>query len=312
MINAFKLRVEAFLVFVGIVSAQLSPDYYAKTCPNVLPVIKSAVKSAVANETCNGASLLRLHFHDCVVNRCDASVLLDGLLGEKTSIPNINSLKGFEIIDSIKYQLESSCPGVLSCADILAVASRDSVVAFGGPSWTVRVGRRDSLTASSIAPALNLPPPTFDLSLLIPNFAAKGFNIKELVALSGAHTIGKARCVNFRGRIYNESNINSSYAASLRKNCPFSGGDDNLADLSVTTPTTFDNSYFTSLLSQNGLLHSDQQLFNGGGTDSQVRAYSSNATSFFRDFADAMIKMGNLSPLIYPHGQIRRTCRVVN
>ena len=58
---------------------------------------------------------------------CDASVLLDG--GEKTAPANTNSLRGFEVIDSIKTQLESSCPGVVSCADILSVAARDSVVA---------------------------------------------------------------------------------------------------------------------------------------------------------------------------------------
>ncbi|KAL6146295.1 hypothetical protein ACLB2K_056978 [Fragaria x ananassa] len=309
----FKAFFSFFLLLVGIASAQLSSTFYSSSCPKALATIKSAVDSAVSSEARMGASLLRLHFHDCF--GCDASVLLDdtaNFTGEKTAGPNANSLRGFDVVDTIKSQLESLCPGVFSCSDILAVAARDSVVALGGPSWTVQLGRRDSTTASLSAANTNIPAPTLNLSALLTSFSNKGFNAKELVALSGSHTIGQARCTTFRARLYNEANIDSSFATSLKANCPSSGGDANLSPLDVTTPNKFDNAYFKNLVSQKGLLHSDQQLFSGGSTNAQVNAYVSNPGTFSTDFAKAMVKMGNLSPLTGTNGQIRTDCKKVN
>ncbi|XP_040992006.1 cationic peroxidase 1-like [Juglans microcarpa x Juglans regia] len=304
-----------FLLFGGGAFGQLSSNYYARTCPRALSTIKTAVNNAVSKEYRMGASLLRLHFHDCFINGCDASVLLDdtaNFTGEKTAGPNANSLRGYEEIDTVKSQVESICPGVVSCADILAVAARDSVVALGGPSWTVQLGRRDSTTAGFEAANSEMPSPGMDLSDLISGFSNKGFTEKEMVALSGAHTIGEVRCLIFRERIYNETNIDSTYATSLKSNCSSTGGDDNLAPLDVTTPVAFDNAYFKNLVNSKGIMHSDQQLFNGGSTDSQVTTYSNNPTTFKADFANAMVKMGNLSPLTGSSGQIRTNCRKIN
>lgn len=312
-----KLQWCCFWLLFGVTSAQLSSNFYSSSCPNALSTIQSAVQSAVNNESRMGASLLRLHFHDCFVNGCDASVLLDdtaNFTGEKTAGPNLNSLRGFEVIDNIKSQVENTCPGVVSCADILAVAARDSVVALGGPSWTVLLGRRDSTTASLSAANSNIPAPTLNLSGLITAFSNKGFTTQEMVALSGAHTIGQARCTTFRTRIYNETNINATLATSLQANCPSNGGDNNTSPLDTTSPTTFDNAYFTNLMSLKGLLHSDQQLFSGSGgsTDSQVSSYSSSSSTFFTDFTNAIVKMGNLSVLTGSSGQIRTNCRKTN
>ncbi|MCL7026769.1 hypothetical protein MKW94_007443, partial [Papaver nudicaule] len=128
-----------------------------------------------------------------------------------------------------------------------------------------------------------------------------------------AHTIGQARCTNFRARIYNETSIDSSFATTRKNNCPSaSSGDDNLAPLDVQTPTTFDNNYFKNIVNKKGLLHSDQVLFDGGSTDSQVRTYSNNPSTFSVDFAAAMIKMGDISPLTGSNGEIRKNCRKAN
>ncbi|KAJ1292408.1 hypothetical protein BS78_02G389100 [Paspalum vaginatum] len=314
---ASSVPVLLLLCLAAVASAQLSSTFYDTSCPNALSTIKSAVTAAVNKENRMGASLLRLHFHDCFVQGCDASVLLNDtatFTGEQTALPNAGSIRGFGVIDSIKAQVEAICPQTVSCADILAVAARDSVVALGGPSWTVPLGRRDSTTASLSLANSDLPPPFFNLSQLVTAFSNKGLSTTEMVTLSGAHTIGQAQCKNFRDHIYNDTDINAAFATSLKANCPrpTGSGDANLAPLDTTTPYTFDNAYYKNLLNQKGLLHSDQELFNGGSTDNTVRNFASNSASFGSAFAAAMVKMGNLSPLTGSQGQIRLTCSKVN
>ncbi|KAM6550461.1 hypothetical protein CsatB_000269 [Cannabis sativa] len=314
-VNKLVLLFWIVMMMMRIGSGQLSSSFYSSSCPNVLSTIRAEVRSAVSKESRMGASLLRLHFHDCFVNGCDGSILLDdtsSFTGEKNAGPNANSVRGFDVVDNIKTKVEASCPGVVSCADILAVAARDSVVALGGPSWTVALGRRDSTTASQSTANSDIPAPTLNLTALISSFSNKGLSTKDLVALSGSHTIGQARCTTFRARLYNEANIDSSFATSTKANCPNSGGDNTLSPLDVTTPNTFDNAYFKNLVANKGLLHSDQQLFSGGSTNSQVNTYNSNAATFKSDFAAAMVKMGNISPLTGSQGQIRTNCRKVN
>ncbi|RID42809.1 hypothetical protein BRARA_J02668 [Brassica rapa] len=286
----------------NVVQAQLTTNFYSTSCPNLLSTVRSTVKSAVDSQPRTGASILRLFFHDCFVNGCDGSILLDdtsSFTGEQNANPNRNS---------------APCPGVVSCADILAIAARDSVVLLGGPNWNVKVGRRDARTASQAAANNNIPAPTSSLSQLISSFSAVGLSTRDMVALSGAHTIGQSRCTNFRTRVYNETNINAAFATLRQRSCPRAAGsgDGNLAPLDVNSANTFDNSYFKNLVAQRGLLHSDQELFNGGSTDSIVTGYSNNPSSFSSDFTAAMIKMGDISPLTGSSGEIRKVCGRTN
>ena len=47
---------------------------------------------------------------------------------------------------------------------------------------------------------------------------------RERHILAGAHTMGQAQCQNYRARIYNDTDIDAAFAASLRAGCPATGG----------------------------------------------------------------------------------------
>ncbi|EOX90971.1 Peroxidase superfamily protein [Theobroma cacao] len=306
-----------------IAGGYLYPQFYDHSCPKAQEIVKYIVAKAVAKEARMAASLLRLHFHDCFVKGCDASILLDSsrtIISEKRSNPNRDSARGFEVIDEIKAALEKACPHTVSCADIMALAARDSTVLTGGPNWEVPLGRRDSTGASLSGSNNNIPAPNNTFQTILTKFKRQGLNIVDLVALSGSHTIGNARCTSFRQRLYNQSGngqpdytLDQSYAAQLRTNCPRSGGDQNLFFLDFVSPIKFDNSYFKNLLSYKGLLNSDQVLFTKSAVSRElVKKYAYNQELFFQQFAKSMIKMGNISPLTGYRGEVRKNCRKVN
>lgn len=290
-------------------------------CPEAEAIIFSWIQTAIAEDHRMAASLLRLHFHDCFVNGCDASVLLDdneNFVGEKTAAPNVNSLRGFEVIDAIKSDIESVCPQTVSCADILAIAARDSVGLSGGPFWKVEFGRRDSISASKSAALNNIPGPNSTVATLVSKFQNLGLSLRDMVALSGGHTLGKARCVTFSSRLQANSGspnegANQEFIESLKQLCSISGSSSTLAQLDVVTPATFDNQYYINLLSGEGLLQSDHVLVTGDyQTREIVETYAADPVAFFEDFKQSMVKMGSLKPPAETQTVIRTNCRTVS
>ncbi|XP_073289117.1 peroxidase 17 [Primulina huaijiensis] len=297
----------------------LRPGFYMDTCPQAEFIVRDVIKNAMARETRSVASVMRLQFHDCLVNGCDGSLLLDdspNMVGEKEALSNIDSLRSYQVIDEIKKALESSCPGVVSCADIVIMAARDAVVLSGGPNWQVRLGRLDSLTASQEASNDIMPSPRANATALIQLFTRFNLSTKDLVALSGSHSIGKARCFSIVFRLYNQSGsgrpdpaIEPGFREKLDKLCPLGGDESVTGDLDAT-PERFDNQYFKDLTNGRGFLNSDQTLFTYPTTRDYVKTFSQSQKEFFKAFVEGMIKMGNLQSS--QPGEIRRNCRVVN
>ncbi|THU47238.1 hypothetical protein C4D60_Mb09t13400 [Musa balbisiana] len=303
--------------------SQLSLGYYSKTCPTAEQIVRTEMECAVKANPRNAAFIIRLHFHDCFVQGCDGSVLLDDtatLIGEKQADQNVNSLQGFELVDKIKEKLEAECPGVVSCADLLAVAARDATILVGGPYWDVPVGRLDSKTASLDQANSDIPTPQQGLATLITKFSAKGLSPTDMVALVGSHTIGMSRCANFRDRIYGDFQLTSKseasaqvYLSKLKETCPTDGGDDNVSPMDYTSPTVFDNAFFETLIQGTGLLNSDQEMYSsllGFETSHIVEKYWAESISFFKDFSDSMVRMGNITNPA--GGEVRKNCRFAN
>lgn len=254
---------------------------------------------------------MRINKHE--LQGCDASVLLDDIDGEKSAAPNANSLRGFQVIDAMKAEIEYLCPQTVSCADILAIAARDAVVVSGGPGWEVEMGRKDGFISSKAAANSNIPAPNSDLPTLLSKFQTLGLSLQDLVSLSGAHTIGKARCSTFSDRSP-APDLNLHFLHSLHQLCA-SNATATTADLDHSTPTTFDNRYFVNILSGEGLLASDHALL-AGEARGIVESYANDVNLFFQDFAKSMVALGSLQNGNRGGGggggEIRTNCRTVN
>nr|BAA77387.1 peroxidase 1 [Scutellaria baicalensis] len=320
---SFKVLAAFFCYYIVLSEAQLQKGFYQLSCGFAETIVKQEVRNAFFRDSGIAAGLIRLHFHDCFVRGCDGSVLIDSTgsnTAEKDSPPNNPSLRGFEVVDAIKRRLEVSCPGVVSCADILAYAARDSVEITRGLGYDVLAGRRDGRVSLASEALSNLPPPSFNVDQLTRAFANKGLSQDEMVTLSGAHTLGRSHCTSFNNRLYNFSTssmqdptLDLAYASQLKQQCPQGSANPNLVvPMDPPTPAVSDVSYYRGVLANRGLFTSDQTLLTSPQTRAQVLQNAQNQFLWWRKFAGAMVSMGNIGVITGGAGEIRRDCRVIN
>ncbi|CAA3024207.1 peroxidase 25 [Olea europaea subsp. europaea] len=209
----FRLLVWGIVIIPALSQGGLKTGFYSSSCPKAESIVRSTVEAHFNKDPTVTAGLLRLHFHDCFVQGCDGSILIAGASAEKTARPNAG-LRGFEVIDDAKSQLEGLCPGVVSCADILALAARDAVDLSGGPSWGVPTGRRDGRISSS-AEASSLPTPLDPVPTQRQKFASKGLDDHDLVTLG--HIPLAKRTVFSSNIVYTTSQVLGIQTQALTK-----------------------------------------------------------------------------------------------
>ncbi|KAF8387943.1 hypothetical protein HHK36_026608 [Tetracentron sinense] len=298
---------------------ELMKNFYKHSCPLAEETVRNITWKNIATNSALPAKLLRLHFHDCFVRGCDASVLLNSTsnnAAERDAPPNL-SLAGFDVIEEVKAQLEKTCPGVVSCADIITLAARDSVsFQFNQSMWEVLTGRRDGNISRFSEALANIPSPLSNFTTLKQNFANKSLTVQDLVVLSGAHTIGVGHCNLFSNRLYNftgkgdaDPSLNSTYAAFLKSKCQSLSDNTTAVNMDPNSSLSFDNHYFANLKLQQGLFQSDAALLTNKGSRKIVDEMLGD---FFTEFRQSIKRMGAIGVLTGDLGEIRKKCNVVN
>ncbi|KAG8636428.1 hypothetical protein MANES_16G132400v8 [Manihot esculenta] len=301
-------------------SGSLSFNFYAASCPTVEFIVVNTVRSASSSDPTIPGKLLRLVFHDCFVEGCDASVLLQGN-GTEQSDPANKSLGGFAVINSAKRLLEIFCPETVSCADILALAARDAVAITGGPMIQIPTGRRDGRESLVANVRPNIVDTSFTMDDMIKIFSSKGLSLEDLVTLSGAHTIGAAHCSAFSDRFQEDSHgklklidsfLDTSYARELMSMCPAGASPSITVNNDPETSSAFDNQYYRNLLAHKGLFQSDSVLLEDERTREQVKDFANDEGRFFESWRQSFLKLTSIGVKTGEDGEIRRFCSEIN
>jgi peroxidase len=284
-------------------------DFHVSSCPPLQSIVGSTVRAALRLETALAAGLLRIFFHDCFPNGCDASILLlrpRGGAAETSLGPNLTiQRRAMQLIEDIRAEVHFACGPSVSCADITALATRAAVVASGGPSYTLPKGQLDSLFPAPQEAVFQLPSPsTASVATLVRAFASRGLgDPADLVALSGGHTIGRTKCSFFADR---SARSDDTFSRKLAANC--SKHPDRLQNLDVVTPDLFDNGFYKALTFNQGVFTSDMALVKNKTTAPIVKLFAQSKEAFFAQFARSMEKLARAPRPAGNRGEIRRNC----
>ncbi|KAI3884238.1 hypothetical protein MKW92_044335 [Papaver armeniacum] len=294
-------------------------NFYKDSCPQAEDIIKEQVKLLYKRHKNTAFSWLRNLFHDCAVESCDASLLLDSTkkeLSEKETDRSFG-LRNFRYLDTIKEAVERECPQVVSCADILVLSARDGIVALGGPQIPLKTGRRDGRKSRAQILEQYLPDHNESISVVLDRFSSMGINTPGLVALLGAHSVGRTHCVKLVHRLYPEVSpeINPDHVEHMLHKCPDAIPDPKAVQYVRNdrgTPMILDNNYYRNILDNKGLLIVDHLLATDPRTKPYVKKMAKSTDYWSKEFSRAITILSENNPLTGTKGEIRKHCSVAN
>ncbi|KAI5011824.1 hypothetical protein ZWY2020_015063 [Hordeum vulgare] len=235
--------------------------------------------------------MLRLYFHDCFPQGCDASILLNTTDARETALgPNLTiQPRAMQLIESIRARAHAVCGPFVSCADITLLATRDIIVISGGPWFNV-----PQATSTAWPPRRRARCSTSGAG-----HGQRG-HARDLLrhqgprrrrrprGASGAHTIGRSQCGSFVDR---SKRADDTFSRKLAANC--SKHPDRLQNLDVITPDLFDNGNFKALGSTR-VFTSDMALVKNKTTAPIVKRFAESKEAFFGQFARSMEKLARV------------------
>lgn len=201
---------------------------------------------------------------------------------------NAGLISALKLIQPIKDKYPD-----ISYADLFQLASATAIEEAGGPEIPMKYGRVDVSSPEQCPEEGRLPDagPPSPADHLRDVFYRMGLNDKEIVALSGAHTLGRSRPER------------SGWGKPETKYTKTGPGEPGGQSWTVKW-LKFDNSYFKDIKEKRDqdllVLPTDAALFEDPSFKNYAEKYAEDPAAFFRDYAEAHAKLSNLGAKFDP------------
>ncbi|KKY19911.1 putative cytochrome c peroxidase [Phaeomoniella chlamydospora] len=177
----------------------------------------------------------------------------------------------------------------ITYSDLWTLAGVTAIAAMGGPTIPWQPGRTDYVDDSKLPPRGRLPDGALGADHIRSVFYRMGFNDQEIVALCGAHNLGRCHAVNsgFEGKwVNNPTRFSNQYYRLLiseewiQKTLP-SG----IVQFSAVDPISEEELM---------MLPTDMALVSDPSFSQHVKTYAKDKETFFKDFSAAFAKLMDL------------------